>query len=141
MKKSIIVNCPKCNQKLKIPYLEGKRLKVKCRICNNSFEYFSPKLKKNLYKEIKENIDSFLYDIKPYIPDFYKKFNLFLKNILIKLKYNFGYFLGNIKYTVHKLKNDSYYRKNILKGENSALYILIILILIFFFLRLLVRLR
>jgi len=47
----IIIVCPKCNQKLRVPVLQNKRLRITCRKCNNSFIFdcgkyqFTQKLK------------------------------------------------------------------------------------------------
>lgn len=142
MRKSIIIKCPKCFQKLRIPYIKNKRLKIKCKNCGNIFEYYSPEIdKKNFLNEIKLNIQSFLNDIKPYIPNFFSKIKYFFKDLFINLKYYFYNFFSNFKYFIFKFKSDPYYRKNLLRSENSALYILIILILLNLILRLLIKIK
>jgi|GEM_PF-7100684 hypothetical protein len=139
MAKYLVISCPKCSQKLRIPNI-NKRLKITCKVCGNRFEYFPvEKNKKSIFKTFKDNFNSFLNDISPNIIPFFKNLNYKVKNFFSNFKFYLTNFIQNLKYLFFKIKTDPYFLKNILRSESFPLVLVIILFIINFILNLLIK--
>lgn len=99
MEQNRIINCPKCNTKLKVPYIPGKKLKVRCKNCGYEFEtVFNLPRKKN-----------------------------FIDDTIFYLKDLWGYikrFFQNIKYNYERYKHDPIFRKEM---EDKGYVVLVII--------------
>lgn len=114
MENSKIIQCPKCKTKLKVPYIPGKKLKVRCTKCGYEFEtVFNLPRKKN-----------------------------FIDDTIFYLKDLWGYikrFFQDIKYKYERYKHDPIYREELERKGTITLIILGALFLIDIILGILIR--